>query len=533
MVATALLAFALPAQQRAPTPRVGPPKGSVIVVGGGSLGPEIYAKFIELAGGPDALIVDVPTAGGDSVYPADWRGAQPWRAAGARHVVVLHTIDRKVADSDEFVEPLKHAGGVWFEGGRQFHLVDAYAGTKTETEFNNVLARGGVAGGSSAGASILGSFLVRGAPSNNNFIIDYPGYETGFGFLRGVGIDQHVVARERLRDLADSLMPKHPELLGISEDEGTAWVVRGDSAEIIGRNKAFVYGGHDPTDPGKPFLTLHPGDRYDLASRHVTHRAIDDTPLRRAFIDSLFGTFAPMGTPMATVLVAEDGQVLVDRSYGIPDQPKYMPTTTVPNFPLGGLSCGFNAMAAALVVHDGKIDYGDPLADGGGLTLRQYLSDGCGQPDGGSQLVALLTRNGGTPYAQLVSRRLYTPIGAHKTSVGSDGQFQSNVDELYRWSLGLQNARTFVRDTSRAGDSSTETASPDQDLGWRSDSFRRLARLAEYGTADGKRNALVRFPDRRVTIIVLTDSDTTDARGIAERIAVRLLLAGGATRGSP
>ena len=75
------------------------------------------------------------------------------------------------------------------------------------------------------------------------------------------------MARERLADLADSIMPKYPNLLGMSEDEGTAWVVRGDTATIIGRNKAFVYGGKDPTDAGKPFLTLHPGDRYNLATR--------------------------------------------------------------------------------------------------------------------------------------------------------------------------------------------------------------------------------------------------------------------------
>src|SRR6202000_420272 len=103
----------------------------------------------------------------------------------------------------------------------------------------NVLKRGGVIAGSSAGASILGDFLVRGAPSENNFIMDYPGYEKGFAYLRGVGIDQPVVARERLPALADSIVPTHPNLLAISEDEGTAWVVRGDTARIIGRNKAF------------------------------------------------------------------------------------------------------------------------------------------------------------------------------------------------------------------------------------------------------------------------------------------------------
>ena len=44
--------------------KVGPPKGTVIVVGDGAMGPEIYKAFIDAAGGPDALIVDVPNAGG-------------------------------------------------------------------------------------------------------------------------------------------------------------------------------------------------------------------------------------------------------------------------------------------------------------------------------------------------------------------------------------------------------------------------------------------------------------------------------------
>src|SRR5207302_5976545 len=101
----------------AQSPRVGPPRGAVVVIGGGSLGPEVYAKFIELAGGPDALIVDVPTAGGDSTYPADWRGTRGLKAAGARNVVVLHTVDRKLADADSFAAVLARAGGVWFEGG--------------------------------------------------------------------------------------------------------------------------------------------------------------------------------------------------------------------------------------------------------------------------------------------------------------------------------------------------------------------------------------------------------------------------------
>jgi cyanophycinase len=533
LAAAALLAaaplLAQPAEPPAPTtaapraagaPRVGPSKGSVVVVGGGAQGPEIYARFIELAGGPDALIIDVPTAGGDSTYPADWRGKRGLEAAGARNVVVLHTKDRAVADADSFVAPIRRAGGVWFEGGRQWHLVDSYAGTQSERAFHDVLARGGVVGGTSAGASILASYLLRGARSGNTIIMA-PGYEAGFGFLRGVAIDQHVVARERLRDLADSLLPRRPELLGISEDEGTAWVVRGDTAEIIGRNKAFVYGGADPNDPGRPFLTLRPGDVYDLGARRVLRRAIAGSPLTEAFVDSLVLGAAP--GRQATVLVAQAGRVLVDKAYGVPDRhPRYMPPTTVPNFPLGALSDPINAIAARLVTREGKLRLDEPLAEGAPVTVAQYLAGERRPADGARQLAALLAQRSGTPYPQLVGRRVLAAVGAHKSVAAEDGEVQSNVDELYRLALGLESARTFFRDSASAAPAAPPATAADDALGWRADRWRGEPRLAAYGAEGGKRNAFVRLPSRRVSVIVLTDGDDVDARRIAERIAERL-----------
>ena len=486
------LASGAGAQAGDAVPRVGPPRGTVMVVGGGAQGPELYAKFIELSGGPDALIIDVPTAGGDSIYPAEWRGTRGLKAAGARNVLVLHTLDRRVADSDSFTAPIARAGGVWFEGGRQWHLVDRYAGTRTERAFHDVLARGGVVGGSSAGASILSSYMLRGARAGNATIMA-PGYEVGFGFLRGVAVDQHVVARDRLRDLADSLLPRRPDLLGISEDEGTAWVIRGDTAEILGRNKAFVYGGRDPNDSGVPFLTLRPGDRYDMGARRVMHRAIDDTPLTQTFVDSLFGLVGHAGQPTATVLVARDGRVLVDRAYGIPVHPKYTPATTQPNFSLGGLTTAFTALAAQLGARPG------------------------------------------TTFSQLITRRLFAPVGINKSTVNDSGAIQSNVDELYRLHLGLEWARTFARDTSAgngtpvttgtadAGRTTPELPAIDASLGWNADRLGEMPRLSLYGTTDGRRNAFVRFPDQRAVIIILTSSDAVDARGIAERIGERLL----------
>lgn len=252
-------------QVPAPTPqRFTPVPGHLVIAGGGQLGPEIVGRFIALAGGPDAPIVVIPTAGEDSIYPADWAGLAVLRRQGATHLVVRHTRERAVAQSDSFVAPIRTARGVWFAGGRQWRLVDAYAGTRTERELHALLRRGGVIGGSSAGASIQASYMVRGAREANTIVMA-PGYEQGFGFIQGVAVDQHVSARNRQLDL-QQVVKRYPELLGLGLDEGTAIVVSGRRAEVVGRGKLFVHNGQDPVRDA-PYTTLLAGEILDLESR--------------------------------------------------------------------------------------------------------------------------------------------------------------------------------------------------------------------------------------------------------------------------
>jgi cyanophycinase len=272
-----LLAAASLACSRSPAPDgsvassnatvVAPERGSLVVVGGGRVGPDIVNEFLRLAGGRQAAIVVIPTAGGDTAYTQGCTCTRFLREAGATDVTVLHTYDPKRADTEEFVAPIRRASAVWFPGGRQWRLADAYLGTRTERELHALLARGGVIGGSSAGASIQASYLVRGAPEGNTIMMS-PGHEKGFGFLRDVAVDQHVLARNRLNDLPE-VLAKHRQLLGIGIDEGTAIVVQRDTFTVLGASKVFVYGGRDTTDSGKPYRTLHPGDRYDLRFRRL------------------------------------------------------------------------------------------------------------------------------------------------------------------------------------------------------------------------------------------------------------------------
>jgi len=251
---------------------VGPASGAVLAAGGGALGAEIYQRFVQLAGGPGARVVVIPTASADDGFPGGWAGVFSLRKAGAI-VTVLHTRDRKVANAEYFIRPLQEASGVWFTGGRQWRLVDAYLGTRTQEELYALLERGGVVGGTSAGASMLASYLVRGSVKDNRIVMA-PGYEEGFGLLRGVAVDQHLLARGREHDLLE-VLGTHPDLLGIGLDEGAAIVVRGDRAEVFGRSRVAVYNLRGPT-PG-PMSWLAPGDVYDLGARRPIIKQ-DSTP---------------------------------------------------------------------------------------------------------------------------------------------------------------------------------------------------------------------------------------------------------------
>jgi len=256
-----VLALQLPArgagEPAAPLTRVGPPQGRLLIVGGGNL-PRQWARFIELAGGRDAPLVVIPTASANVADPDP--AVRALRASGAQHVTQLHTYNRDIADSEEFTAPLRAARGVWITGGRQWRLADAYLGTRTLREIHALLARGGVVGGTSAGASIQASYLVRGATAGN-WIVMAPGHEEGFALLRGTAIDQHANTRGRTEDIRP-VLKKHPELLGIVLDEATAIVVTGDSCEVVGVGKARFIASPD-ADP----VELSAGAHYDLAAR--------------------------------------------------------------------------------------------------------------------------------------------------------------------------------------------------------------------------------------------------------------------------
>ncbi len=258
-------------------PEYGPAKGTLVIQGGGSdVGTGIFETFINKAGGLDAKIVVIPTAGGNKNPDGSWKEYKEeqvlatWKKRGATNVHMLHTHDPKVANTEEFAKILRDAKGVWFDGGRQWNIVDSYANTLTLREFHAVLERGGVIGGSSAGATIQGDYLVRGAIAGSEIVMTpEPEHEHGFAFLRKVGIDQHINTRNRWDDIIP-VIKKYPKLLGIGLSEGTAIVVTGDRFTVIGKWKVAIHDNTRQYQPWeKPYFVLSPGDEYNMKTRTI------------------------------------------------------------------------------------------------------------------------------------------------------------------------------------------------------------------------------------------------------------------------
>lgn len=252
----------------------GPEKGHLIIAGGALRDEAVFNKFIELSGGSEALIVVIPTAGGVEVTDrVQQQIITQWKRRGANNIKVLHTTDPKVSDTEVFAKIIDGAGGVWFPGGRQWRLADAYLNTKVHTKLNELLARNGVIGGSSAGATIQGSYLARGDTKTNTVMVG--DHEEGLGFVKNIAIDQHTLARNRHYDMFD-ILDVYPDLLGMAIDENTAVLVSGNSFEVLGEHYVLVYDGTYWSQKSgkyekaeKVFHLLDAGKKYDMLKRKV------------------------------------------------------------------------------------------------------------------------------------------------------------------------------------------------------------------------------------------------------------------------
>jgi cyanophycinase len=204
--------------------------GPVMLIGGRhqDLSDSLRKEFIRLAGGESAKIVVIPTGIADADDPeAVEEIIRPWRDLRPQSVGALHTRDPRTANAPEFVRPLVDATGVFFTNGHAHRFTDAYLGTRFQEELKRVHARGGVIGGTSTGAAVLGEQMVRRG-------------EVEQATVPGLGIVQDLLIDDTNRPAEfERALSAFPEHLGLLLEPGAAVTLRGGSFEVHGEGSVL------------------------------------------------------------------------------------------------------------------------------------------------------------------------------------------------------------------------------------------------------------------------------------------------------
>ena len=248
-------------------------KGKLIIIGGGAIPDSLFSFFANYCGGKDQPVVYIPTATTDEAYIQNGEHLLKFTSRGFNNLSTIHTRNKKEADDPKNIALLRNAKGLYFGGGDQQLIADAYAGTKLYDEMIALLDRGGVIMGTSAGATIMGSLMI-GGDARNDISKKYT-LNPAFSFMTNTALDQHVLARNRQFDLIP-VIEHYPGTLGIGIDESTAIIVEAGQFRVWGNSYVMLYDSMDWTEQKKkwglvlkPFKMMSSGSRFNLLTRAI------------------------------------------------------------------------------------------------------------------------------------------------------------------------------------------------------------------------------------------------------------------------
>lgn len=245
--------------------------GAVVLHGGGRVTDDVFDRFVELAGGRRASIVFVPSAGFrlgdyDSAEELEevltrrygsWASLRP--SGRIRKFTFLYTDDPDDADDPDFVKPLEDATGVWFSGGAQSRLNYRYVApvpgkTRFQELLRNVVIRGGVVGGTSAGTAAIPEVMTMWEERDGSGSWPKVVAAHGLGLFDKAIVEQHFDSRggrlerftgllrdnSRLDDL--TTRPTSGErMMGIGVEEPAALVAQGNHFSVLGRGSVHLF----------------------------------------------------------------------------------------------------------------------------------------------------------------------------------------------------------------------------------------------------------------------------------------------------
>jgi len=315
-----------------------------------------------------------------------------------------------------------------------------------------------------------------------------------------------------------------------------------------------------PTVPGASVVVISDGRvvvrrAYGMADLEHHVAATPEADYRLASVSKQF-------TAMAVMLLAQDGKLRYDQSVHdfLPELPAAARSATVRHL-LNHTSGLWDYEDLVPESRTAQLDDRDVLgllASKDSLYFRagtQYRYSNSGYV----LLGIIVARVSGMSYPDFLRTHIFTPLGMGATvahvegsdtisrraygysprggafvptdqSVTSatlgDGGIYTNVDDMTRWDQALYGPELVAAATMELATTPPQLpagAQTEYGFGWFVDRYRGEKRWRHTGETSGFRNVILRFPGRRLTIIILTNRSSGEPQAIAERIADRLL----------
>jgi cyanophycinase len=249
----------------------------LILIGGGPRPSRALSRLVEWSGGTRARVLVVTWAAREprEALESFRQDLAPY-APGA----VKGTPVTPLSDQDKAVlrEELAWATAVYFTGGDQDRILDVLRDRSLLEQMRARYQEGVVFAGTSAGTAVMSAIAIISDGDRTVMDGDEVEVRPGIGLLPGVILDQHFIRRQRQNRLF-GLVLKHPELLGLGVDEGTALLVRDNrTAEVVGASRVMVVEASSDGE-AMSLQLLAPGETYDLRDKKkLTRLSVRDTP---------------------------------------------------------------------------------------------------------------------------------------------------------------------------------------------------------------------------------------------------------------
>lgn len=316
------------------------------------------------------------------------------------------------------------------------------------------------------------------------------------------------------------------------------------------------------------------------------------TPIGQT-LDRYLSDLVQAGLFQGSVLVARDGQIIIDKGYGYANVARAEPNTSATRFQIASMTKQFTAVAVLQLVARGQLALNDPVcsyladcpATWRAITIAQLLSHRSGLPNytdyasfeatqmlptTPAELVSrfrdqpllftpgtgymyensdyvllgmVIEKVTGRPYAEVLQTGIFEPLGMHDTGADTDNQpgraqgyhlsgelappldpstlfaagaLHSTTHDLLRWDQALYTDQLLPPEMR---DLMWQPNQGKYGYGWLLGNRGGHLVISHPGLMDGFASVIARYPDERLTVIVLGNMSAADPEGIAGYLA--------------